>query len=320
MLKNKKIAVVVPAYNEQKLILKVLSTMPSFVDSIIVVDDASRDKTKEVVEKYRRKDSRVRLIKHEKNRGVGSSRVTGLNASLKENNDITVMMDGDAQMDPEELINLVKPIVELKADYVKGNRFFTGEAWGRIPKVRYIGNAFLSLLTKIASGYWHIADSQCGYAAVSKKVLNLIDLSDIYPGYGSPNDFLVKLNVASAKVIDIPVTPIYGIGEKSGIKIWKVVPTISLLIFKLFLWRIREKYIIRDFHPLVFFYFFGTILLFLGATLGIYYTYLKVAQNIAFPSATAVLISLFIISGLQSVFFAMWFDMEYNKDLKASSN
>ena len=318
MIKKKRIAVVVPAHEEEKLIIKVLSTMPEFVDSVIVVDDASKDKTHKLVADYKIKDKRVKLIQHSKNRGVGAAIISGYKLSIKEKNNITAVMAGDFQMDPKELTFVVSPIVDDQADYVKGNRLFTGEAWHKIPKVRYIGNAFLSFLTKIASGYWHVADSKCGSTAVSNKFLKQMDLDNTYPRYGFPNDLLVRLNLVWARVLDVPVTPIYGVGEKSGIKLWKVFPTLSYLLLKLFFWRLGQKYIIRDFHPLIFFYFMGVVLFTTGVIFGTYILYLRFIAEKGFTSATATFIALLIILGLQSLFFAMWFDMEYNKDLKVT--
>src|SRR3990167_4436716 len=320
MIDNKKISVVVPAYNEEKLIAKVLSNIPDFVDSIIVVNDFSKDKTKNVATEYQGKAKRVALINHEKNMGVGAAIATGYKSSVSEGNDVTAVMGGDFQMDPKELINVIKPIVEGKADYVKGNRLFTGEAWRKIPKVRYIGNAFLSLFTKIASGYWHVADSQCGYTAVSRKGLTRLNMDKLYPRYGFPNDLLVQLNVANARVADVEVTPIYGISEKSGIKLWVVIPKISWLLLRRFFWRLGAKYVIRDFHPLIFFYFMGIILFFPGLILGLYETYQRVINGVNIPAATATLVALLIILGLQSLFFAMWFDMEYNRELNGNKN
>src|SRR5207248_2116631 len=137
------------------------------------------------------------------------------------------------------------------------------------PPLPVLGNAVLSMLTKIASGYWHIADSQSGYTAVSREYLELLDLERIYKRYGFPNDMLVHLNVWNARVRDIPSRPIYGVGERSGIRLRKVVPTISWLLLKGFFWRLRTKYVIRDFHPLVFFYMFGFLMTALGLGLGI---------------------------------------------------
>ncbi len=176
-------------------------------------------------------------------------------------------------------------------------------------------NAILSLLTKIASGYWHVADSQSGYTAISRQVLEQLDRDRIYRGYGFPNDMLVHLNVWNARVRDFPARPVYGVGERSGIKLRSVVPRISWLLLKGFLWRLREKYVIRDFHPLVFFYAFGFVMTGAGLALGVVETALRIAGN-AVSVGTVVLVALLLIAGSQFTLFAMWFDMESNKDLR----
>jgi hypothetical protein len=224
-------------------------------------------------------------------------------------------MAGDAQMDPDDLLHLVEPVCRGKVGYSKGNRLFTGEAWNLIPRVRYFGNAFLSLFTKVASGYWHIADSQCGFTAVSKEALEEIPLDKIHKRYGMPNDILVKLNIESVAVQDVHVKPIYNVGEESGIRIWKHGPLIALLLVRGFLRRLGYKYIIKDFHPLVFFYVLGFISFPCGLLSGIFLVYHRLFLGPV--AATSALFSVFLfISGLQSLFFAMWFDMEYNKGLK----
>src|SRR5262249_52766649 len=143
----------------------------------------------------------------------GAAVVTGYRRAIDEQLDVVCVMNADNQMDPEELLHLAEPVVREELDYAKANRLFTGEAWNLIPHYRYLGNAFLSLLTKIASGYWHVADSQAGYTAISLPMLRLLDIERIYPRYGYPNDMLVHLNVWNARVRDIPSRPIYGIGE-----------------------------------------------------------------------------------------------------------
>jgi glycosyltransferase involved in cell wall biosynthesis len=315
MYRETSVAVIIPAYDEEKLIGKVLDTIPGFVDHIVVVDDASRDRTEEVVKIRQKGDSRIVCIRHKRNEGVGGAIATGYKWSRDNDIGVSVVMAGDAQMDPKDLPGLLDPIVTGKVDYCKGNRLFTGKAWEVIPKTRYLGNGVLSFLTKIASGYWHVADSQSGYTAVTLEVLKTIDLDKIYKRYGMPNDFLVKLNVYHFKVRDVPVNPIYGIGEQSGIRISRVMFTLSFLLFKLFWWRIKEKYIIRDFHPLVLFYLLGMVLTPVGIIFG---SYLLLYRIFAGPvEATSALFgAFFAISGLQSLFFAMWFDMEYNKELK----
>ena len=208
-------------------------------------------------------------------------------------------MAGDNQMDPDDLEAIAGPVARGDVEYAKANRLFTGRAWDLIPRNRYLGNAVLSLLTKIASGYWHVADSQSGYTAVSLKTLELLDLDRIYPRYGFPNDMLVHLNVINARVRDVPSRPVYGVGETSGIRLSKVIPAISWLLTKAFFWRMREKYVIRDFHPLVFFYVFGFLFLLLGFVLGITVTILRIAGN-DLAIGTVVLVALLLIAGLSS--------------------
>ena len=315
MYQEKTVAVVVPAYNEEKMIGKVLRTLPDYVDHVVVVDDASRDRTGDVVQKAQKEDPRIVFLRHSQNEGVGGAIVTGYKWVRDHEVEIGVVMAGDGQMDPQDLPSLIEPLVKGEVDYAKGNRLFTGKAWRIIPKTRYFGNAILSFLTKIASGYWHVADSQSGYSAVSLKVLRTIDLEGIYKRYGMPNDLLVKLNVYQFRVRDIPIQPIYGKGERSHMRIYRVIFTLSLLLFKLFLWRINEKYIIRDFHPLVLFYLMGFVLTPIGVAFGGYLLIYRIfAGTVA--ATSALFAAFFAISGFQSLFFAMWFDMEYNKELK----
>jgi glycosyltransferase involved in cell wall biosynthesis len=313
MLEGKRVAVVVPAHDEEELIGTTLAGIPAFVDRIYVVDDGSRDAT---VERVRAAgDPRVEVIPHDRNRGVGAAIVTGYRRAVEEGIDATCVMAADNQMDPADLELLALPVARGELDYAKANRLVTGEAWNLIPRTRYLGNAVLSMLTKIASGYWHVADSQSGYTAISKHMLEVVDLDRVYTGYGFPNDFLVHLNVSNARVRDFPSRPIYGVGERSGIRYRKVVPRISWLLVRAFFWRLREKYVIRDFHPLVFFYAFGFLSTLGGLVLGI----VEIAYRIAgyqVSVGTVVLIALLLISGSQFTLFAMWFDMETNKDLR----
>jgi glycosyltransferase involved in cell wall biosynthesis len=315
MYRDKTVAVVVPAYNEEKLITNVLKTVPAFVDHIVVVDDASSDRTGEIVKSKQEGDSRITYVRHPQNTGVGGAIATGYKWARDKGIDISVVMAGDAQMDPRDLPGLLNPIADGEVDYSKGNRLFTGKAWRVIPKSRYFGNAILSFLTKIASGYWHVADSQSGYGAIALQVLKTIDLETIYKRYGMPNDLLVKLNIYHFRVRDVPINPIYGIGEKSGLKIYKVVFTLSFLLLRLFFWRLKEKYVIRDFHPLVLFYLLGFILTPIGVVFGLYLLVFRLFVG-PVEATSALFAAFFAISGLQSLFFAMWFDMEYNKELK----
>jgi glycosyltransferase involved in cell wall biosynthesis len=313
MVEGKRVAVVVPAYEEEHLVGETLRGIPDVVDRIYVVDDASPDATAERARVAA--DARTEIIVHERNGGVGAAIVTGYKKAVAEEIDVVVVMAGDNQMDPAELLSLVTPVARGETDYAKANRLFTGEAWSVIPRTRYLGNAVLSLFTKVASGYWHVADSQAGYTAVGLDALRRLDLDRVYRRYGFPNDMLVHLNVINARVRDVPSRPIYGVGERSGIRLRRVVPRISWLLVKGFFWRMREKYVIRDFHPLVFFYALGFLMLGIGLALGISETILRALGN-QITTATIVLVALLLVSGSQFTLFAMWFDMESNKDLR----
>jgi glycosyltransferase involved in cell wall biosynthesis len=317
MYKDRSVGVVVPAYNEEKLIGRVIETMPEFVDKIVVVDDCSSDGTVAVVERYKESlDGRLELIRLEENQGVGGAIGAGYRWCRDHELDATAVMAGDAQMDPADLTALLDPVVSDQVDYAKGNRLITGEAWEHIPHVRYLGNAAMSLLTKIASGYWHVADSQTGYTVANLRVLQALDPDGIYKRYGMPNDVLVKLNIHGFRVRDVRIRPIYGIGEASGIKPLRMMPKLAWLLFRLFGKRLVRKYIILDFHPLVFFYGLASFLLMASIPLAgrMFYKWLIIGTDI--PRMNALALFFCLIAGLQSLFFAMLFDMEYNKHLR----
>jgi glycosyltransferase involved in cell wall biosynthesis len=313
--KEKTIAVVVPAYNEEKLIGKTIASVPELVDRIIVVNDASTDGTAEIIEELSIEDSRIYLIEHEGNQGVGGAIITGYKKARDLEMDISVVMAGDAQMDPRDFLNIVDPIADGNAEYTKGNRLFYGDAWNMIPHYRYLGNSFLSLMTKMASGYWHIADSQSGYTAISLIALRRLNLDKIYKRYGMPNDLLIMLNQSDFRVKDVHVRPVYNVGEKSGIKLLEVIPKITWLLFKGFWRRLFIKYVVKDFHPLIFFYLLSCFLLFSSVPLSIRLFYIWGIRG-DIPDINAMALVFTLISGLQTLFFGMWFDMDYNKKLR----
>jgi len=315
MYLEKKIAVVIPAHNEERLIGKVITTLPDYVDFIVVVDDCSRDRTAAVVQSLAAENKKIILLQHERNRGVGAATATGYKWTRDHAIDVSVIMNADFQMDPADLPRMLQPVCAGECDYTKGNRLFRGESWGMIPKHRYIGNSFLSFFTKIASGYWHIADSQSGYTAISLTALKAIDLDALYPQYGIPNDMLIRLNIASCRVRDVSVRPVYNVGEVSGIKIRKVTFAIPWMLTKGFFRRMLQKYVIQDFHPLIFFYFLGLLFFFFTIILSIrMVVYLNIDGHLPPINTLAAMFS-FMSSSLFTL-FAMWFDMEYNKDLK----
>ncbi|HBP21620.1 MAG TPA: glycosyltransferase family 2 protein [Planctomycetes bacterium] len=310
-----RIGIVVPCHNEETQIGRVIETMPDFVDKIIIINDTSTDGTHDVVVGYQEHDDRVVLIDHEINQGVGGAIASGYKWARDNDIDIAVVMAGDGQMDPAELPRLLDPVVEGRVDYSKANRLLSGQAYRKIPKVRYFGNSVLSLLTKIASGYWHIADSQTGYTAINKRALKQIDWDRMYKRYGQPNDLLVRLNVYNFRVCDIPMEPVYNVGERSGIKIRRVLFTISWLLLSRFFWRLKEKYIIRDFHPLVFFYLLSFVMFAVSSVFTVRFGMLWYQQK-QVPEITFMVLMFSVTMGLMSAFFAMMFDMESNRDLR----
>lgn len=322
MFEGKTVAVVVPCYNEESQIGRVLETIPDFVDCAIVVDDASSDRTGEVVRQVLAENERLRdlvvLIEHEKNSGVGAAIRTGYEEAVRRRMAVTAVMAGDGQMDPKQLRLLVAPVACGQADYAKANRLYYRRAWEIMPRRRYLGNAFLSMLNKIASGYWHVADSQTGFTVISLRALEMIELDGLYPRYGYPIDMLVRLNIYDLVVMDVPLRPVYNVGEQSKMRLWKVIPTMTWLVFRRFCWRMWRKYVVHDFHPLVLFYLGGMFLILAGLVLFVRMIWMWAVTG-GIPPINALAWAFCVISSMQLCLFAMWFDMERNKDLKGTS-
>lgn len=267
----------------------------------------------EIVNKHPESD-RIILINHKKNGGVGGGIATGYKWCKDHEIDCTAVMAGDAQMDPDELEGICLPVVNEGVDYVKGNRLIHGSATRFIPKTRFFGNSVLSILTKMASGYWRISDTQTGYTAISLQALQSIRLYDIYKRYGMPNDMLVKLNIAYCSIREIPIKPVYRVGEQSKMKVFKVIPKISWLLFKSFFKRLWTKYFMKDFHPLFILYHLSFIIGFLWLP----YLYKIIAIFIKGENASFETLFAFTFLGvtaIQFLLFAMWMDIQDNERL-----
>ncbi len=317
MLRNNKIAVVVPCFNEDSNIAKVINTMPNFVDLIVVVDDASTDKTIDEVKRLSIGDSRIHLLTSQRNGGVGSAISKGCIHALEEESDVVAVMAGDGQMDPEILEKIIWPIILDEVDFTKTNRLFDMASYSDIPKHRFIGNFILSLFTKIASGYWKISDAQSGYTAINKKGLSRVDWKRMYPRYGQPNDLLITLNILNLRVGDIFTPPRYGVGEKSKMKIHKVLFTIPPILWKGFWKRLWLKYVVRNSHPLVILYISSV----LAGLISIFFfgkLFLSFILDGDVPQTSAILFSFSALFSLQSLSFAMWFDLQYNESNQKS--
>lgn len=240
-LKQARIGVVVPAYNEEMLIAETLKAIPAYIHKIYVVDDCSTDRTGDIVRSF--PDRRIVYSKHKKNRGVGGAVSTGYKLALKDLMDIAVVMAGDNQMDPAHLPALIKPVLDGLADATKGDRLIKGFRTG-MTAWRSAGNYLLTFLNKLASGYWHVSDPQNGYTATTTAALKQIDLDRIYKGYAFENDMMVRLNVCGARMVNVPIPARYG-REKS--KIWypSFIVKTSVYFVQAFLWRIWHKYLSR---------------------------------------------------------------------------
>lgn len=217
MYQGARVAVVVPAFREERLLPKTLREMPAFVDLIVVVDDASPDSTSAVA--LASGDARVEVIRHATNRGVGAAIVTGYVRALSAGADVVAVMAGDAQMDPTDLPRVVEPVARGAADYVKGNRF-VHEAVAEMPLLRRLGSRALSALTRATTGL-DVDDTQCGFTAIGRRALEQLDLNTLWPRYGYPNDLLALLALGSLAVVEVPVRPVYR-DEASGLRPWHV--------------------------------------------------------------------------------------------------
>ncbi len=240
MYRGYKLAIVIPAFNEEALIAETLNSVPPEADRIYAVDDASTDATRQIIETF--VNGQVRLVSNGHNRGVGGAITAGYKMALEEDMDIVVVMAGDNQMDKKYLPDLLAPIIEGKADYAKGNRLSSLAYRQGMSLWRFFGNWLLTLLTKVASGYWKINDPQNGYTAITRKALKMIDLEKVYPRYGYCNDLLVKLNAVGGKVADVPIPARYG-REKSKIRYGVFITTVAPLLLSGFLWRLKVKYL-----------------------------------------------------------------------------
>ncbi len=314
MLEEKKIAVVVPVFNEESKIINVLETMPTCVDKVYVIDDCSTDKTPSLVSHYAlSKDSRVELIIHPSNQGVGGAIATGYKKVIECGEDIAVVMAGDGQMDPVDFNDIVRPIIEDRADYSKGNRFLRGKnELAKIPNHRLFGNLVLSMLTKIVSGYWHVSDTQGGYTAINRKALEAVDWDSCYKRYGCPNDYLVKLNIAEMRVCDVPITAVYGENWQSKMKSRKVVFPILSLLLKLFITRVFMKYAVRDGHPIFFSYLFSFVGMFISIFLMFYIAIVFFNTGII-PKTASIFLGMSSILSIQLVLNSFEMDYKYNE-------
>jgi len=347
MYRDHTVSVVVPAYNEEGLIGGVIREMPDFVDTVYVIDDCSMDGTwDEILETAKecssdgdapevRTAGRTQVrgdggsmltkratvhdpigtvipIQHRSNKGAGGAIKTGYLAALEDEVDLTVTVDGDGQMDLSQMSRLLDPLVEGDADYAKGNRLLYQEYRTEMPKFRFIGNSILTFLTKIASGYWKMMDPQNGYTAISHYALRNVGIGAMYEYYGYCNDLLVKLNAKGMRIADVAMPAVYG-DEESSINYPTYIRKVSGMLLKDFLWRLKVKYLVLDFHPLALFYYFGAGTALLGVLGGLWSLYAKFVLGDALFVRASLSLMVFTM-GSMFLMFAMLFDMQVNED------
>ncbi len=301
-----KIFVVIPVYNEAQHISDVIREIPEKVKQIVVVDDYSLDNTYDVVSAI--KDTRVKILRHKKNIGVGGATITGYKYALQAGADIVVKIDGDYQMDPKQMMQLVAPIKNGRADYSKGFRFHDLTNLKQMPKIRFIGNIILSFLTKAVSGYWNIFDPTSGYTVIHREALCRLNLDNINKGYFFETDMLINLYRIQAAVYDVPISSRYG-EEKSQLNPLHISVTFPVLFFKTFIKRILWRYFIIDFTAVSLFILLGIPLFLFGVGFGLYHWITNYISNVSTPLGTIMIAVLAIFFGFEFLLQAMTLDI-----------
>jgi dolichol-phosphate mannosyltransferase len=301
------IAVVTPAYKCASQIGSVLSSIPRFINYIIVVDDASPDHVETEVSNI--KDKRITYIRHQQNAGVGGAMLTGYKKAIELGAEIIVKVDGDGQMDVDLIPLLVRPLLEGRADYAKGNRFFYQHTLYQMPRLRLIGNIGLTFLTKLASGYWNIFDPTNGFTAIHKDAFLLLNQNNIHRRYFFESSLLIELNRIRAVVIDIPMPAKYG-NEKSSLSLLQAILEFPINLFKGLTRRILWQYFLYDFTVVSLFLVLGTLLTTLGGLWGIYHWYISIKYSLVATTGTVMLSVLPIILGFQLLLQALVLDIQ----------
>lgn len=310
MLERKKIFIVIPAYNVEDHISDVLRAIPPFVDRMIVVDDASMDKTSEEVSKIN--DQRIVLLTHKENQGVGGATITGIQFAVENGADVVVKMDGDNQMDPHYLKELVTPIIKGTCEYVKGNRFLHSRELAAMPKIRLIGNFVLTFLTKLVSGYWNVFDPQNGYIALKADVVQQLDLSKISRRYFFENDMLIHMNILGVRVRELAMPARYA-EERSSMRIGTIMVTFPFYLTKRYWYRMYQKYVLREFSPIAVFVYTGVPLISWGILFGAYTWARSVILERVSTTGTVMLSVLPLILGFELVLQAIVLEIQESK-------
>ncbi len=301
-----KVAVVIPCYRVREHVLDVIAQIPVWVKLIICVDDACPEGTGNHIEEHTR-DPRVVVIFHDENKGVGGATKTGYLQARARGAVIAVKLDGDGQMNPALMANFVAPVIEGAADYTKGNRFFSPDDARGMPTIRLFGNAILSFIAKLSTGYWNIFDPTNGYTALHLGLLDIIRLDKVSNRYFFESDLLFRLNIARMVVMDIPMKAVYE-SEVSGLRVGHVLLSFLGGNLKNFCKRIFYNYFLRDFQVASVEFLLGPCMLVVGALFGGYNWWLSLSTGVPATAGTAIIAALMVVLGTQFTLSALSFD------------
>lgn len=308
MYKNMKVGILVPAYNEESHIAEVLKTMPDYVDVVLVIDDHSRDNTSKIVEKIMKKDKRITLIRNDVNKGNGYAGRIGFQKLIEMNVDLIGPLAGDGQTEPQYLPRLLDPVVSGVTDFAKGNRFLEPAVYNRMPRYRFIGNIFITMLNKISTGYYSMFDSLNGYYIIRADVLKKINFDKLGDRYEFENSLWVQLNLANARALDVSIPPVYK-NEKSKIKLLHVVLPTLWTLQKGFVKRIFYKHVLFNFSPIGLFYIAGTLLSWFGIIFGLIVLITSIGPAEASTATVMIAVVPFIL-GVQFLLQAVVLDIQ----------
>lgn len=308
MYRDLRVAAILPCYNEEKLIAKTVEGMPDFVDFILAVDDNSTDKTWEIIQDLAKDNKKVVPIHLDPNEGIGGAYIHGYEWVLDKKVDLTFTMAGDAQCNTDYMTNMIDTLLDNDLDYVKANRFVHLDALKQMPTFRRIGNTVITILTKFASGYYSIFDSQNGYGVFKLKTLQKLPFDHIGRRYDYENTLLIALSIMGARIKDEPVPAIYG-DEVSTIPVFKTTMRALRVVWVGFWQRVYYKYIVYNFHPIALFLLSGIVLGLFGVFFGLYLVLIKLLDDAVLSTGSVMLSVLPIIIGFQLTLTAITMDM-----------
>lgn len=313
------IAVIIPCYKVEKEIDEVLNTLPAFIDHIITIDDCSPDLTGQLLDKAAFSDSRIKVIHHQKNQGVGGAMCSGFRKALELSADIVIKLDGDGQMDISYMEKMIQILSSRNYDFVKGNRFHNRLHIKNMPTIRRIGNMGMGFLIKMASGYWNISDPTNGYFGIRAETLHHLSLERLSPRFFFESSLIIELYYTGAKIKDIAMPAIYG-NEKSNLSVCKTLFSFPGKIFSALLRRIYLRYFVCDFNINSLYILFGSPLFLFGIIFGLCKWIHYASLNLPAPTGTIMISVLSIVLGFQMILASIQYDITAGNPFEESEN